>query len=308
MNKDLYIELTMLTSDTMSILATSILMPTATGRPVRGTSRAKWAQHCTKGEKWTREGRSHCGDEGSLTSKVRPETNIVSFQQFVHSLFDKRHVARFVDAARGKRTTRVNTLFEDGQAHTSRPALSPGHSPLRAAHHCHEQRQREDVKEPSCSLARPHPFPWCLGWVAAVRQRSTNDCAPSEQVWLLPHAVNPQPAQPAVPWWREGAPSVRSVKPQAAPRLHPPVGHGRLRGFGASRGLRSHRRVFDQKTSVLTIEIHKSSALRGSLVRKKTPAANVASPRFRTIPPERASSSGWTQEFGKWLLVPARGR
>lgn len=36
----------------------------------------------------------------SLTSKVWPQPDVVSFQQFVHRVLDERHVARFVDAGR----------------------------------------------------------------------------------------------------------------------------------------------------------------------------------------------------------------
>lgn len=32
----------------------------------------------------------------SLTSKIRPEANVVAFQQFIHSFFHEGHVARIV--------------------------------------------------------------------------------------------------------------------------------------------------------------------------------------------------------------------
>lgn len=85
------------------------------------------------------------------TSEVWPETNIISFQQFIHGLFNVRHVSRFVDA--GREETRTVTLLRTDRL-TWRCSL--GHSPLRAAHHRHDQRQRETVKEP-CFLGSPHP-------------------------------------------------------------------------------------------------------------------------------------------------------
>ena len=63
------------------------------------TSRVKLLMDSNEAVELMDTTRRWCGCQRH-TSKVWPETNIISFQQFVHSLFDKRHVPRFVDAAR----------------------------------------------------------------------------------------------------------------------------------------------------------------------------------------------------------------
>lgn len=84
----------MLTSDTMSILAMSMLMPTSTGAPVenvmQGISKQRGAQPAEQ----------HRAETGAaaLTSEIRPQPDVVAFQQLVHSGFHVGHVARFVGA------------------------------------------------------------------------------------------------------------------------------------------------------------------------------------------------------------------
>lgn len=60
-----------------------------------------------------------------------------------------------------RQTTRMVTLLGEGGGARLCPVQSPGRSPLSTAHHCHDQRQTEDVKEP-CSLGSPHPSVVCV--------------------------------------------------------------------------------------------------------------------------------------------------
>ena len=112
----------------------------------------------------------------SHTSKVWPKSNIISFQQFIHSLFDERHVPRFIDAER-QITTNVVSPTESRHPGLC-PALTPTHthSPPGTAHHCHDQRQWKNVKEP-CSLGSPHPL--CAVWMNEM-----NESCPAFNKWL----------------------------------------------------------------------------------------------------------------------------
>lgn len=111
----------MLTSDTMSMLATSILMPTATGAPLN-THRTKLTQETLRGRFRVKHtdltNKQH-------TSKVRPETDIIPLQQFVHGLLHVRHVPRLVDAERHK-TTSMKTL-SGGRTPSPCPSSGPAH-------------------------------------------------------------------------------------------------------------------------------------------------------------------------------------
>lgn len=86
----------MLTSDTMSILAMSMLMPTSTGAPVEnlvpGISKQRSPQPSA-----TEQGSAET-IAAALTSEIRPQPDVVAFQQLVHCGFHIGHVARFVGA------------------------------------------------------------------------------------------------------------------------------------------------------------------------------------------------------------------
>lgn len=91
----------MLTSDTMSMLAMSMLMPTSTGAPVE-------KQHDSRVSVIMIQQPTDCHMFVTctqrtpaaffFTSKIRPQTDVIALQQLVHGGFYIGHVARFVSA------------------------------------------------------------------------------------------------------------------------------------------------------------------------------------------------------------------
>lgn len=88
-------ELTMLTSDTMSMLAMSMLMPTSTGAPAGNHGRVMTASEL-------RRHMSLTPTPAALTSKVGPQTDVVALQQLVHGGLHVGHVTGFVGAEAGE--------------------------------------------------------------------------------------------------------------------------------------------------------------------------------------------------------------
>lgn len=74
--------------------------------------------------------------------------------------------------------------------------LTHRHSPLGTAHHCHDQRQREDVKAP-CFPGTPHPLSdvWMNGWCPAfnkwLNERMKPRCSRSHRATLKPGETLP---------------------------------------------------------------------------------------------------------------------
>lgn len=85
--------LTMLTSETTSMLAISIRMPTSTGGPAGGAAGGVSRRGAPGGL-----GRG-LGEHGRLTSEIGPEADVVALEQPVHRLLHVGHVAGPVGAA-----------------------------------------------------------------------------------------------------------------------------------------------------------------------------------------------------------------
>lgn len=90
----------------------------------------------------------------SFTSKIRPQTDVVTLQQLVHRGFHVRHVAGFVCA---------ETSREVRETHALRPGWNKKAliSPLRAAHHRHQQRPAAEPAAPPVRHGNPHPRSSC---------------------------------------------------------------------------------------------------------------------------------------------------
>lgn len=81
-------KLTMLTSDTMSMLAMSMLMPTSTGGPAKNKQQKTKKHDSVRRARKQQIGVHVARTPAGLTSKIRPQTDVIALQELVHGGLD----------------------------------------------------------------------------------------------------------------------------------------------------------------------------------------------------------------------------
>lgn len=110
------------------------------------------------------------------TSKVWPETNIISFQQFIHGVLDVRHVSRLVDAERED----MLTLWGRTDALMSSSGAPDTH--LWAQHITATSSGSERLLKSPVFWGLHIPLVWCPGGISKRRHRGAH--TPTARRWI----------------------------------------------------------------------------------------------------------------------------